>query len=166
MADLSENIWNLAPQPLKTFNSTTIMLMTTKLDRVVTSREILGANKSHDALITWSREIMWQTKNISTRVPIATKLGRIATWGHGLLLIKSHENLWSWMITWQIKITSPLPWSLCPSFSTRKVAWNLDDVVTYYKVTWQTKAIITTLPQCLWPPSMGGWWIILRGVYP
>ena len=129
MADLSENIWNLAPQPLKTFNSTTIMLMTTKLGRVVTSHEIRGASKSHDALITWSREIMWQTKNISTRVPMATKLGRIATWDDGLLLIKSHENLWSWMFTWQIKITSLLPWSLYPWFSTRKVAWNLDDVV-------------------------------------
>ena len=29
------------------------------------------------------------------------------------------------------------------------------------KVTWQTKTIISPIPQCLWPPNLLGWWLTL-----
>ena len=38
------------------------MPMTTKLDRVVSYHQGLPTIKSYDSLITWSWEIMWQTK--------------------------------------------------------------------------------------------------------
>ena len=34
------------------------------------------------------------------------------------------------------------------------------------KVTWKTKTIISPPPQCLWLPSLSGWWIALRGSFP
>ena len=51
------------------------MLMTTKLDRVVTYHKGLPPIKSHDPLITRSCEITWQTKNVSTKIlPMAAYL--------------------------------------------------------------------------------------------
>ena len=51
----------------------------------------------YDPLITWSCEIMLQTKNISTtRVAIATKLGRMVTLLDGLPPTASHDLLISW----------------------------------------------------------------------
>ena len=49
--------------------STTRMLMTTKLGRMVTYPYGLLPIKSHDALIWWSCEITWQTKNIKSPLP-------------------------------------------------------------------------------------------------
>ena len=31
------------------------------------------------------------------------------------------------------------------------------------KITWQTKTILSPLPQCLWPWNIVGWWLILKG---
>ena len=33
------------------------------------------------------------------------------------------------------------------------------------KITWQTRSIISPLPQCLWPPNLVGWWLTLRFSY-
>ena len=33
--------------------------------------------------------------------------------------------------------------------------------MSHVKITWQTKAIIAPLPQCLWPPNLAGWWLTL-----
>ena len=33
------------------------------------------------------------------------------------------------------------------------------------EITWQTKRIISSLTQCLWPPSLEGWWLILGYFY-
>ena len=62
---------------------------------------------SHDPLIMWSCEITWQTKNISTtRVPMATKLGRTVTNLERLPPIKLFDPL----VTWSRGITiSSLP---------------------------------------------------------
>ena len=40
------------------------MSMSTKLGRVVTYNEELPPKKSHDYLITWSFEVMWQMKKV------------------------------------------------------------------------------------------------------
>ena len=37
---------------------------------------------------------------------------------------------------------------------------------SYYKVISQTKIIISSIPQCLWPPNMAGWWVTLSGFHP
>ena len=53
----------------------------------------------------------------TTKVPMATRLGRIVTYVDGLLPIKSHDHLVirSWEITWQSKsIISSLPLCLWP----------------------------------------------------
>ena len=40
----------------------------------------------------------------------------------------------------------------------------LDPSVTWScKITWQTKIIISALPQCLWSPNLASWWLTLRG---
>ena len=42
-----------------------------------------------------------------------------------------------------------------------------DPLITwFYEITWQTKTIISPLPQNLWPPNLTGWWLTLRGSYP
>ena len=43
--------------------------MTTKRRRVVAVDEVLSPIKLHDPLMTWF-EITWQSKNITTRVPV------------------------------------------------------------------------------------------------
>ena len=39
-----------------------------------------------------------------------------------------------------------------------KVTWPFDDI------PWQTKAIISLLPQSLWPPNLLVWWLTLGGL--
>ena len=34
------------------------------------------------------------------------------------------------------------------------------------EIMWQTKTIISSLPQCPWPPNLGGWWLTFRSSYP
>ena len=35
-----------------------------------------------------------------------------------------------------------------------------------YKITYQTKTIISPLPQYLWPPNLAGLWLTSRGLFP
>ena len=91
------------------------------------------------------------------------------TWQGVLLSTKSHDPLimWSWIITWQTKIT-------ISSLSECLVATKLGMMVTYLdgllalksydplitwscEIKWQTKTIISPLPQCMWPPNLAGW---------
>ena len=67
---------------------------------------------THDALITWTFEITWQTKIITfplSECLWSVKLGRMVTYLDGLLSIKSHDPLMTWAckITWQTKVISP-----------------------------------------------------------
>ena len=39
-------------------------------------------------------------------------------------------------------------------------------VLWSWKMMWQTKIIISPIPQCLWPPNLEGWWLIFTGLYP
>ena len=43
---------------------------------------------------------------------------------------------------------------------------SLDPLIVWScQITWQTKSIISPIPQCLWPPNLAGWYLILRGSY-
>ena len=71
-------------------------LWLTKLGRVVAYHEGLPPIKSHEALITWSSNISWQTKfiiNSTTRVVMTTKLGKMVAHLNGLLPIKSYDPM-------------------------------------------------------------------------
>ena len=35
-------------------------------------------------------------------------------------------------------------------------------IICSYKITWQTKTIISQRLECLWSPNMVGWWLTLR----
>ena len=44
---------------------------------------------------------------------------------------------------------------------------SVGDLITWScKIAWQTKTILSPLPQCLWPPNMAGWWLTLSGSHP
>ena len=56
------------------------MYMATKLGRVrIYNKELLSI-KLHNPLNTWSREVMWQIKNISTAMQIAGHCFEVVTW--------------------------------------------------------------------------------------
>ena len=102
---------------------------------------------NHYILIQWFWKMPWQTKIISpTKVPMATKLGRIVAYPDGLLPIQSPEALimLSCKITWQTKtIISPLLQCLrSPNLagnwrtvrgSDQKVPWPFSNVVLHVK---------------------------------
>ena len=136
MVDLSESMWNVAFQPLKTSYPTTTVPMTTKLGRTVTYLNGLLPIKSLDPLITWSCKVTWQAQDnyISpTIMPIATKLDRMMTYLRRLPPIK----LFNPLVTW-----------------------------SFYKITWQAKTIISPLSQCLRSTNLASWWLTLRGSSP
>ena len=42
-----------------------------------------------------------------------------------------------------------------------------DDIITWFcEITWQTKNIISLLPQWLWPQNLAVWWLTLSNFYP
>ena len=82
--------------------------------------------------------ITWSNDYISTTaVPMATKFGIMVTHLEGLLPIKSHDT--------PIKSHDPLRTFSC-------------------KMTWQTKTIISSLPQCVCPSNLAGKWLTLNSV--
>ena len=49
--------------------------------------------------------------------------------------------------------------------SENKVIWPFDQVVLRDQVaTWSH--IIFPLPQCIWPPNLASWWLVMRGFHP
>ena len=81
--------------------------MVTKLGRMVIYVKGLRLIKSHVLLVTWSCEIMGQTKTITTShdnhyistttVPMATKLGRMLTRLERLPPTKLFNPLFKWL---------------------------------------------------------------------
>ena len=74
----------------------TNMPMTTKLGSCVTYHELIPPIKTHDHIITWSRDVTWQTiyHHISTTaMPVATKLGRVGKYNKELPSINSNNPL-------------------------------------------------------------------------
>ena len=69
LADLTESMWNLAPQPLKTLyleNLNGYCHQNCQGDILPRGAPII---MSHGPLITWSYEIRWQTKPIIFLLP-------------------------------------------------------------------------------------------------
>ena len=117
----------------------------------------------------WNLAVQPQNRHISTtKIPIATKLGRVVTYHGGLPPIKSRDLLATCFsqITWQIKpIVSPLLqclwspklaglWQATPIKSsyltwrppTHDVTWPFDDVVLWNNVSnWSHYISITTV---------------------
>ena len=88
---------------------------------------------------------------------MATRGDRIVI-DDGLLSIKSHDTLsmWSWKITWQTEIMSPLPKSLWSTIFFGGMVTHLDGllpiklrdplIMRSCKITWLTKALISPYP--------------------
>ena len=74
--------------------------MATKLGSIITYLDGILPIKSHEALISWSCEIMWQTQSVVS-LPSKRLLPAMMTFLDGLLQIKSHGSI----ITWSCKIT-------------------------------------------------------------
>ena len=143
--------------------STTNILMVSKLGSLASYREGDPPIKSHNSLVLWSCKIIWRTKNIfTTRVSMAIKRGRMVTYCDGLPLLKSYnpsisqkrfgyklKHISTYTVAMATKMTG---WWL----SLRRSTWSC-------KIVLQTEAIISPLPQCLWPPNMAGYFLTLTG---
>ena len=110
----------------------------------------------------------------TTKVPLATKLGRMVTYFERLLTIKLYYTL----VTWSCKVCEKQK-SLY-IHNQGAYGYKIGRMITYlnvylpikphhplitwsFKITWRTKTIISPLPQCLWPPNLLGWWYNLTG---
>ena len=100
----------------------------------------------------------------TTKMTMATKLGRMVVYLNGIPSIKSHTTLivWSCEIMWQTKTTiPPLPlayghqtWqggNLSWKVLTHKVIWHFNDVVLHDVVTnWKHFTSSATIPIIFW----------------
>ena len=135
--------------------------------------------KSHDSLITWSFKITWQTNIIISSLPQCLWLPNLA---------KAYLPWWVpadkftlFFVTWSYQITRHLK----PLYLYYHNAYGtiLDKLVTCQEglpptillhslvtwsceITWETKAIIPSLPKHLWPQNYAGWWLTLSAFYP
>ena len=142
--------------------------MATKLDRIVTYLDGILPIKSHDSFITWSWEIMLQTK--TTISPIPQCLWPPNLVGRWLTLSGSHPQsylnidhlvLLNQVTNWKHYIFhyciayDHQTWQSCDSF----ITWS-------WEIMLQTKTTISPIPQCLWPPNLVGRWLTLSGSHP
>ena len=119
------------------------MAKTTKLGRMVTYLNGLLLLKSHNAFITWSCEITWQTETIMSPIPQCVwKPNLVTTCLQWLLLtIKSYNTLFTWSrtVTWKTKtIASPRnlgDGELLREAPAHKVPWHFNQVVLQGHVT-------------------------------
>ena len=130
--------------------------------------------KSNDRFITWSCEIMWQTKTIISPLPQCPWPQNLVGWWHGDLPwgIPKHKVIQRFdYVVSQGHVTNK---SHYISTNTVPMANKLDRMVTYLDgllpikshdswITWsceitrQTKSSISPLAQCLWSPKLVGW---------
>ena len=117
------------------------------------------------------------TNYISTTiVPMTTKHGRMVTCLEGLPTIKSFSALimWSWKVMWQENHSISHTRVLTDTRRGRMITYldgllpikSFDPFIAWScEIVWQIKSIISSVQQCLWPPDLAGWWLILRGSY-
>ena len=86
---------------------------------------------------------------------MTTKQGRMVAHLDGLLLMKSHDPLMAMTFG---SILTYLKRLLTVKSHNALIMWS-------YKVTWQTKIIVSLLPECLRPPNLAGWLVTLMGCY-
>ena len=112
------------------------------LTRRYPSDEMALSTKSHNPLITWTHQVIWQVINLwnsqvtnkKSNISIAawlmaTNLDKVTAYDIGAPHTKSHESL----ITW-----------------------------TYvaHLILWQIINIISPIPQVLWTLKLIGWWLV------
>ena len=82
---------------------------------------------------------------------------------------------WSYKITWQTRyyistVTVPMAAKLGRMLTYlhwRQPIQSHDNLINLSnKTTRHSRTIISPLPQCLWLPNMGGWWLTLVGFFP
>ena len=151
IADLSEELWNLALQPQKTY---------------LYYHNAYGHQIWQDCGLPWEapiHKITWPFDhavlrdhmtnqnhyNSTNRVAIATKLCSMVTCLDGLLRsgdkrkpLYLHYQSACGHQTWQ---NGNLPW------------------VPTFKITWSFDPVISPLPNCPWPPNLERCWLTLRG---
>ena len=119
--------------------------MPTKLGRVVAYFDGLLPKKSHDSFISWSWEVMWQTKTVMS-------LHYHSAYGHQIR--QYYMVLWDHVTNYKHYISSTAPISSMATKLDRMMTyleWLLpvkshDHMITWScKITWQAKVIIYPL---------------------
>ena len=139
--------------------------MSTKLGRMVTNLQRLLPRILLYPLVACSREIIWQTKNISTnRMPLTTKLCKgydvpwedpthKVTWPLNHVILQNHVTNWRHYIsTTMMPVTTKLGRGATyhEGLPIKSHAY----IITWScEISWQTK--IVSLRQCLWLPNFG-----------
>ena len=134
---------------------TTTAPMATKLGRMVTNLEQLLAILLLYPLVTWSCKITWQTKNISPlkqclRPPNLARCWRTFRGSYPSCgLARSCNIISTIMVPMNTKLGKGVTYNqeLLPKKSHDHWATLACDI------TWQTKANLSPLPQCLWPQN-------------
>ena len=104
----------------------------------------------------------WQDGNLLWRTPT-----RKVTWPFHIVFLQDHVTNWNHYIS---TTTMSMTIKLCrvvsyyhelPPLNSRKplITWS-------YKITSQTKTIISPLPECTWQLNLAGRWLILKIFYP
>ena len=152
------------------------MLKANKLDSVLNYLEGLLSIKSHDLLILWSWEIMWQTCSLfldhHNSNDNQTWQGSLSS---GAPTIESDDPLilWSCEIPWTVNWRHFIPTTTIPMTEKLRKGDELSWVAPAIRVqgtlitwscqtTWQTKSIIPPVPRCLWPQNLTGWRTTMR----
>ena len=162
----------------KTTISTLRVPMATKLGRMVAYLDGLLSIKSHNL---WSHGFVRSRDKLksfylqyySVYGHQTWQAGNLPRWdtAHNVTWLFHHVVLWDHVTTWKHISTITVP-----------MATNLGKLVTYpegllpiillhplftwsCEITLQTKSIIFTLPQYLWPQNLAGWWLTLSAFY-
>ena len=148
------------------------MAMTTKLSRMIAHLDELLPIKSHDSLITWSCDITWQDKVITSPLPqclwpwnlvgwwLILKGSKTGSLQHpDLGVLQSHvADEDHYFSTSRVPMASKLDRmvahldGLLPIkfHNPFKILWSCD-------ITWRARTIIYSLSQWLWPRNLEEW---------
>ena len=101
----------------------------------------------------------------TTTAPIANKFGRIMSYFERLLAIKSydldHVAFQNHVTKYKNYITTTtlsMAYKLGKWWFTLRGSFLNESLVTWFcEINWQSKIILSPLPQCFWTPNMAGW---------
>ena len=97
----------------------------------------------YDSLLWWPR-----THNVTWALYLVVLWGHVTNWNH-------------YISTTRVSIAAKLG-RMITYFDGLLPIKSFDPLITWpYEMTWQTKSIISPIPQCLWPPNLVGCWLIL-----